>query len=113
MKKQNIHYIQFDIQKITSDPDYMIMSPLERGLYLPAILMLFSNSGSLPFNNNLYRVFNFDNQTQFHETWEKIKHKFKIRNEKIYSAYVSEEIRRIKELTQFYKEQGLTGGSGF
>jgi hypothetical protein len=109
LKKQNIHYVQFDIQKITSDPDYMIMSPLERGLYLPVILMLFSNSGSLPFNNNLYRVFNFENETQFLETWEKIKHKFKIRNKKIYSAYVSNEIRRIKELTQFYAEQGFKG----
>ncbi len=109
MKKQNIHYVQFDIQKITSDPDYMIMSPTERGLYLPMILMLFQNRGSLPFSDNLYKVFNFDNETQFLEIWENIKHKFKIRNEKISSTYVNAEMKRIKELMQFHTEQGLKG----
>ena len=109
MKKKKIHYVQFDIQKILNEPDYMIMSPLERGLYLPMIFVLFANSGSIKYNDQLYKVLNFGSKEDFLQIWEKIKHKFQIRRGKIYCKDVSDEIKRINELTQFYKQQGLKG----
>ena len=71
------------------------------------ILVLFANSGSIKFNNELYKIFNYENERQFLENWEKIKNKFRITKGKVYSRHVTTEIRRINKLMQFYSEQGF------
>jgi hypothetical protein len=107
MKKENINYFQINFNQIITTPEYVVMSGHERGLFWTMQAHLFSNSGSIPLNNTLYKFFNFENEEEFLKIWEKIRHLFRIKNNKITSDIVNGEFHRIREKMQLRKNNGL------
>ena len=107
MNKNNISYFQFSLNLI-SDQQYLAMPYQQRALYLMLIIELFRNDGKIILNDQLHSVFNCKDKKYFYKILEKIKHKFKIKNNILSSSFVTAELRKIKKKMQTLKNKALT-----
>ena len=109
MASDKIKYVHIELDDFLTDPDYLCMSPCERGIYISLILVLYSNSGSLKFDEHTHKLCNCSNK-QFENIFSKIKHKFRIKNKKIFHKKVSKVLAKQKKFLQASKKSGLKGG---
>jgi hypothetical protein len=107
MNKNNISYFQFSLNLI-SDQQFLAMPYQQRALYLMLIIELFRNDGKIILNDSLHSVFNCKEKENFYKTLEKIKHKFKIKNNILSSSFVNAELRKIKKKMQTLKNKAVT-----
>jgi uncharacterized protein YdaU (DUF1376 family) len=84
------------------------MKPEQKGIYLMLIVLLYSRQGSLEINDDMYRIHNCSKKF-FDKIFESIKHKFFIKNNKLYHKKVSKELSIAKKRSQAFSEAGLRG----
>lgn len=110
MKKKDLHYISLDAKKFLTNGFFIALSPEERGVYVTLIFSLYANGGSLAMDVILLsKICNCKSVKHFNKIWEKIKHKFKKRGAKISHKKVTQELNRVKKLTQDRSEAGVKG----
>jgi uncharacterized protein YdaU (DUF1376 family) len=105
--KKKIRYVSLDSSAFTSDVFFLSMTAEERGVYVSIILYLNQNDGFLPMDKVL--LGSFCNCTNFENVFEKIKHKFLIKNKKISHKRVLAELRRAKQIAQVHSANGVKG----
>jgi uncharacterized protein YdaU (DUF1376 family) len=105
--KKKIRYVSLESSAFLVDLDFLSMSYEERGLYFTLILHLYENNGCLDMKKVLRG--NFSSCKNFRNVFEKIKHKFLIKNGKISHKRVNRELRRARQISQLQRENGLKG----
>jgi uncharacterized protein YdaU (DUF1376 family) len=83
------------------------MTAEERGVYCQIIFNLYESGGYLPMDKAT--LAGFCNCTNFENVFEKIKHKFLIKNEKISQKRVLAELKRARQISQLQRQNGLKG----
>ena len=109
MKRQKIKYVQLEPGAFLTDPDFIKMKVEERGIYCHLILLLYSNGGSLNYDDKMHLLFNCSKE-EFEKYFSKISHKFRIKNNRIYHKKVSKVLAHQKKLMQIARNAGLKGG---
>ncbi len=105
--KKKIRYVSFEASAFISDVAFWLMNAEERGVYFTIILHLYENDGFLPMDKALLN--SWCNCPNFENVFEKIKHKFLIKNEKISHKRVLLELKRARQISQLQRENGIRG----
>jgi uncharacterized protein YdaU (DUF1376 family) len=105
MKNKKIRYVSLDSIAFTSDVFFLSMTAEEMGVYFSIILYLNQNDGFLPMDKAL--LGGFCNCQNFENVFEKIKHKFLIKDGKISHKRVLQELKRAKYFSQLQSIKGL------
>ena len=108
MKNSKIKFVQLEPGAFLTDPDFIKMTPAQRGIYISLILALYCNNGQLKLDKNIGKIRGCS-QKIFLSLFSKISHKFRIKNGKIFHKKVSKVIAHQKKLMQIAKESGLKG----
>jgi uncharacterized protein YdaU (DUF1376 family) len=107
MKNKKIRYVSLESSAFLLDLDFQTMTCEERGAYCSIIFNLYENGGYLLMDKVLRG--NLCNCTNFEKVFEKIKHKFLIKDGKISHKRVLRELKRAKKISQLQRENGLRG----
>jgi uncharacterized protein YdaU (DUF1376 family) len=105
--KKKIRYVMLESGAFTSDVFFLSMTAEERGVYVSIILYLNQNDGFLPMDKVV--LAGFCNCTNFENVFEKIKHKFLIKDGKISHKRVLAELRRARQISQLHSANGVKG----
>ena len=108
MKHSKIKYVQLEPGAFLTDPDFIKMTPSQRGIYWSLILALYCNEGSLIFDKNIGTLCGCS-FSHFIKIFAKISFKFREKNGKIFHKKVSKVLAHQKKLMQIAKKSGLKG----
>jgi uncharacterized protein YdaU (DUF1376 family) len=103
--KRKIRYVSLDSSAFLLDLDFQTMTCEERGAYCSIIFNLNVNDGYLDIDKVLRG--NLCNCTNFEKVFEKIKHKFLIKNGKISHKRVLSELKRARQIAQDLHIKGV------
>ncbi|MFC1780930.1 hypothetical protein ACFLZ8_01520 [Planctomycetota bacterium] len=107
--KQRYHYVMYDCSAIISDPDYMVMPAIARGIFSHLLYMLYTNKGSIRFDpDNMHLLCNCSQQ-EFEKHFSKMRHKFRIVRNRLSHKVCSRKLKKIDERTQAKRKAGLKG----
>ena len=102
MKSSKIKFVQLEPGAFLTDPDFIKMTPAQRGIYISLILALYCNNGSLKFDKNLSKLC-CCSYSQFTKIFSKISFKFREKNGNIFHKKVSKVLAHQKKLMQIAK----------
>lgn len=106
---KQVKFVQLESGAFLTDVDFITMTAEQRGVYITLILFLNCNNGRCRFDEQVLSA--LCNCTDFAQVWEKIKHKFTLRNGKIGHKRVSRELKAAKSRLQTASEKGLKGAA--
>jgi uncharacterized protein YdaU (DUF1376 family) len=107
MKNKKIRYVSLEPRAFLTDLDFLSMTAEEKGVYFSIILCLYDNNGYLDMDKErINRVCNCPN---FENVFEKIKHKFRIKDGKISHKRVLRELKRARQIAQLHSANGVKG----
>jgi len=108
MKTKKIKFVPLESDAFLTDPDFIAMTPDERGVYITMILLLYSSGGSVKLKDSLHLVFGCSSD-EFKIIFTKISFKFRIKNGKIFHKKVSKVLAAQKKFLQVSRNKGLKG----
>lgn len=109
-KKNEIKYIQTESAAYTSDYEWAVMTPSERGNYHSIIVFLGCSNGKLTNDKKELQSLCNESEENFDKFWEKYKHKFQCKNGKIKHKRVSREIRKARKSRRQKSLAGVASG---
>jgi uncharacterized protein YdaU (DUF1376 family) len=106
---KQVKFVQLESGAFLTDVDFITMTAEQRGVYITLILFLNCNNGKCRFDEKVLSA--LCNCGDFAAVWEKIKHKFGLRNGWIRHKRVSHELKAAKKRLKNASEKGLKGAA--
>lgn len=106
---KQVKFVQLESGAFLTDVDFITMTAEQRGVYITLILFLNCNKGKCRFDIEVLSA--LCNCQDFAQVWEKIKHKFSLRNGNIRHKRVSRELKAAKKRLQTASEKGIKGAA--